>query len=389
MSESAIHNSLNKLELYLIKNDYQGYDPYDTLNSWLPFNIIKKWGPILATQFQKRNPINIRPFIGIKKGYNPKAMGLFLLAYSNLYKQTKNDKYLEKAEYFYNWLSTNYSTSNSGIGWGYNFPWATPVKLVKEYTPTAVATGFVVRGLYEFYTISNQSSVKEIIESASNFIKNDLARTKTEDGICISYTPIKKDICYNASLLGAEVLATNYNINGDEESKELSKSAIEYVVNKQKENGVWAYSHDMAVGKDRMQIDFHQGYVLESIYNISNLISINNSDWQNSLQKGLDYYRNDQFTDNGRSYWRVPKNNPVDIHNQSQGIITFSKLNSIYPKGKTFAKVIADWTLDNMRNNKGYFYYQKHRYYTNKISYIRWSQAWMFLALSTLLKNKV
>ena len=34
---------------------------------------------------------------------------------------------------------------------------------------------------------------------------------------------------------------------------------------------------------------------------------------------------------------------------------------------------------DDRRN---YFYYQKTRWYTNRIDYMRWSQAWMFYALA-------
>ena len=49
----------------------------------------------------------------------------------------------------------------------------------------------------------------------------------------------------------------------------------------------------------------------------------------------------------------------------------------------SFAGKISDWTMDNMYDNKRhYFYYRKFKFYINKIPYMRWSQAWMFLALS-------
>ena len=40
-----------------------------------------------------------------------------------------------------------------------------------------------------------------------------------------------------------------------------------------------------------------------------------------------------------------------------------------------------------MWDRQGYFYYQVLPFWTNKISYMRWSQAWMLLALATLLEN--
>ena len=104
-----IENAFNKLEYYIDKEKYKGYDPYDILNSNLPFKKLGKWFSAISTQIQKRNPINIRPLLGIKKEINPKAFGLFLQAYSILYQKTNNTKYLNKADYFFKWLSENYS----------------------------------------------------------------------------------------------------------------------------------------------------------------------------------------------------------------------------------------------------------------------------------------
>ena len=38
-------------------------------------------------------------------------------------------------------------------------------------------------------------------------------------------------------------------------------------------------------------------------------------------------------------------------------------------------------TIDNLYSGKGYFYYKKEKYYTNKSSYLRWSTAPMLVAL--------
>lgn len=47
-------------------------------------------------------------------------------------------------------------------------------------------------------------------------------------------------------------------------------------------------------------------------------------------------------------------------------------------------KVIS-WTIANMQNQKGYFYYQIKKDISSKISYMRWSNAFMFNVLSCLL----
>ncbi|MDP2059172.1 MAG: delta-aminolevulinic acid dehydratase, partial [Flavobacteriaceae bacterium] len=102
-----INQAQKQLQTYIESENFKGYDPYDTLNSPIPFHWLGKWGPVLAIQFQKRNPFNIRKLLGIKKAHNPKAMGLFLHAYSLQYQQDKDEKTLQKMEFFFNWLLEN------------------------------------------------------------------------------------------------------------------------------------------------------------------------------------------------------------------------------------------------------------------------------------------
>ncbi len=385
-----ILDAFNKLEAYIEKEEFKGYDPYDTLNSWIPFKLLGKWPAAIATQIQKRNPFNIRPLLGIKKEINPKAFGLFLQAYSLLYANTKNKKYLEKADYFFEWLNNNYSKGYSGYCWGYNFSWANPEHYYDAFTPSSVVTGFVVKGLWEYYKITKNKKVKNIIISASNFILKDIPVTEDKSGICFSYTPRQKDLCFNASLLAAEVIARTYTFTKEEILKKEAQRAVEWVIAYQKDDGRWNYSIDVRTGKENKQIDFHQGYVLESIYDIKNILSVENDMWELSLKKGLRFYVEKQFNKDGWSFWRLPRKYPVEIHNQSQGIITLIKLKEyLLPNYQDFVYTIAYWTIKNMQDKDGHFYYQKFKTHTHKISYMRWSNAWMFLALNLLMSVKI
>ncbi len=64
-------------------------------------------------------------------------------------------------------------------------------------------------------------------------------------------------------------------------------------------------------------------------------------------------------TNEGLSKWRYPKEFSIEIHNQSQGIITFSKMSKFIDGCLDFATVIAKWTIKNMQYKEGYFYYPK------------------------------
>jgi len=205
-----IEQSFEKLRDYIESEKFKGYDPYDILTSWMPFKYLGKWPSAIATQIQKRNPINIRPLLGIKKGINPKAFGLFLQSYSLLYKKTGKKEYLDKADYFFSWLFENYSKGYSGYCWGYNFPWANPKHFYDSYTPSSVVTGFVCKGIYEYWRATNDEQAKKVIISASEFVLKNIPVSNDSNGICFSYTPMERDLCCNASLLAAEILAKAY-----------------------------------------------------------------------------------------------------------------------------------------------------------------------------------
>jgi hypothetical protein len=79
-----ITDSFYKLLSYCEKEEFKGYDPYDGLNSRffrsLPYIRNNRLARLAWIQAFKRSPVNLRSFVGIKKDYNPKAVGLFLAA---------------------------------------------------------------------------------------------------------------------------------------------------------------------------------------------------------------------------------------------------------------------------------------------------------------------
>lgn len=382
---SKTDNAVNKVRSFIEKENFRGYDPYDTLNSFIPMDKMGKWIPAIAIQVQKRNPFNIRPLLGIKKGINPKSHGLLLYAYSLQYEMTKDVKARDTMEMLFNWLVKNYSKGYPGYCWGYNFGWANPVKYIKPYVPNIVATSFVAKGIFQYYLTTKYEKAKEVLIGITDFLLKDLPSIENERGFCISYTPVMKDACYNATLLGGEVLAKIYSLTGNEELKNKAKRIVDFVVSYQLPDGLWNYELDLKTGKELPQTDFHQGYNLECISEICKYAGIENDVYNNSIAKGLEYYRKEQFFESGQSLWRLPKVYPVEIHNQSQGIITFSMLKNYNSDYLPFANKIAEWTIENMQDkNDGRFYYRKLKNYDIKIPYMRWSQAWMFLALTRL-----
>jgi hypothetical protein len=54
------------------------------------------------------------------------------------------------------------------------------------------------------------------------------------------------------------------------------------------------------------------------------------------------------------------------------------------PSLRVLAQTVARWTIANMQDPSGYFYFRKYRFMTNKTATLHWGQATMLHALACL-----
>lgn len=372
-----------KLLNYIESEDFKGYDPYDALSSSIPFRKLGKYPSWVIMQFQLRNPVNIRSLLGIKKQRGVKSIALILEAYVNLYKTTNSEKYLIQAKELYNWLLNNRLKNFEGNCWAIHFPIAWTDNNRPENDPSSVLACFVFNAVFELYIVTKEEEIKETLLGIIKFIQTHVPVSENEYGICYSYTTRKKDIVFNANMLVAEVLAKSYFLTGNENFKTQAQKAVDFNLHFQKENGRWNYKYYPETKKEKKQIDFHQGFMLLSLSEYEKYTNDKRLIIEKSLETGLNFYKEKQFKINGAGYYRLPTFWPVDIHNQAVGIITFARLSNLNSSYLPFAELILEWTNKNLYNNKkGFYYYKKYLLFTNKISYMRWSQSWMLLALS-------
>ncbi len=379
-----IQTSFDRLSGYCEKEGYKGYDPYDGLNSTffksLPFISVNRIARLFWIQSFKRLPVNLRPLTGVKKEYNPKALGLFLSGYCNLLKNEKNDQYLEKIRFFIDRLYELRNPEWSGACWGYNFDWQARAFFQPRNTPTVVATTFIGCALIDAYEITKQRQLIDMARSSCNFILKDLNRTYDSNGnFAFSYSPLDKSVVYNASLLGSRLLARVYSYTAENELYDAALKSVRFCCDNQKDDGSWHYG----------KLDFHQwidnfhtGYNLECIADFTKFTG--NKTFELNFEKGLNYYLKTFFTEEG-----IPKyyNNsiyPIDIHSSAQFIITLSKA-GLFDENREMADKVLNWTIDHMQSEKGYFFYQVNKYFSSRIPYMRWGQAWMFYALAVYL----
>jgi hypothetical protein len=378
-------DSFDKLASYVEDNNYRGYDPYDGLNSPIIQNTFlgkSRFFRLVWIQLFKRNPINFRSLVGIKKEENPKGLGLFLIGYCNLYERDQNSKYLDKINYLVKRIIDLQSPGYSGACWGYNFDWQARAFFQPKGTPTVVATSFIVYALFIAYEITKNLECYTVAVSGASFVLTDLQRTYDEDGdFSFSYSPLDSTQVYNASLLGARLLAQVYSYTGGENLLLEAEKAINYAVKAQKNDGSWSYG---TLHFHKWVDNFHTGYNLECIHEFQKFSGT--TKFQQSIDKGIAYYLNNFFTEDGISKYYNNKTYPVDIHAPAQLVVTLSKLGVINQHQDMVKRVLA-WTINNMQSKEGFFYYQLKKVFTSKVPYIRWAQAWMFYSLTYFLNE--
>ncbi len=376
------------LKTYTEHENFAGWDPYDGLNSKLFQNTpLKKsaLARLIMIQLFKRNPVNLRKLFLIPKGHNPKGIGLFLTGYCNIYNLQKSldkeifgkqDDILEKINYLAKKLIHLQSGGYSGACWGYNFDWQNRVFFQPKGTPTVVATSFIADSLFNAFNVTGNHKYLDVALSSIDFVLKDLNRTKDKNGFIFSYSPLDTSKVYNATLLGVRLLARGYSYTKNKDHKKLAKQAIVPIINKQNSNGSWIYGE----AKTQNWIDsFHTGYNLECISDYAYYTKDNQFLIQ--FEKGFDFYLNNFFLADGTPKYYHNKLYPIDIHAPAQFLVTLSKTGKL-GEHLELAKKVLKWTINNMQDEKGYFYYQLKPFISSKIPYMRWAQAWMFYAFT-------
>jgi hypothetical protein len=127
---------------------------------------------------------------------------------------------------------------------------------------------------------------------------------------------------------------------------------------------------------------FHTGYNLDALVHYARLCE--DTSFDEAIARGLDFYLGNFFLGDGTPKYYHNRTYPIDIHCPGQLWVTLSALGK-FQSHAALCKRVADWTILNMQDSRGYFYYQIKRGISSKIPYMRWSNAFMFNALSKYL----
>ena len=228
------------------------------------------------------------------------------------------------------------SLRNPDGGWGYPFDWQSRAFFAPRGTSNLICTAFAAKALKCDVTA---------------FVEKHLLR----DG-WITYIAGSDTQVHNVNMIGAALIGR--------------RDCMEFSVKRQRPDGSWWYGES----ENQHWIDnFHTGYNLVALKELG----------------GFDAAARNGFAYWDRTFWRPDfapryyhdRDYPFDAHCSAQGVLTYLAFGEIEK-----ANAVARWAIENLWDERGFFWYQRTRWFTNRVCYMRWAQAWMYCALAKLIK---
>jgi len=272
--------------------------------------------------------------------------------------------------------------SGGGVGyscWGYSFPWQTRTIVVPSGSPNLVCTTFVANALFDAYEYWRDPQYLKMALSAAEYIVNELYWTEGSTASFSYPLPSVQSQVHNANFLAAALLGRAYSRTNDQKFLVPALQVARCSAMKQKADGSWYYGEALS---QRWIDNFHSGYNLCALRELSSYAAT--SEFNDVLRRGFEFYRGRFFCADGSVRYFHNRTYPIDIHCVAQSIITLLTFQDVDTGNLPLARSVLQWAFTHMWDDRGFFYYRVLRSHTNRISYMRWSQAWMLLAMATL-----
>jgi rhamnogalacturonyl hydrolase YesR len=379
ITEQEIQGSIARVQTWVERHEYRGYEPFDGLSSWVrPLTGGNIFAQRLLMQLIRQSPFNLRPLLGVRPQESTKGRGYMAWGYLLLYRITGQKDYLEKATLCLEWLDREKVPRFKNHSWSNHFDFVSRFGGYSKHDPIIVWTSLIGHAYVEAFEITQRDWYLRIADSVCRWIM-ELPRERTSTGDCLSYLIHVQSSVHNASMLGASILARTAKHTGNPDYLEVARSAMEYSCSRQRDDGSWLYAEDP---KYHWIDSFHTGYNLDSLKYYFE--ASGDDTFQTNIEQGLTYYKRNFFEDNGRPRYYHSRTYPVDIQCAAQAIDTLARFGEADPQCMDLSRKVAAWTIRNMQDRKGFFYYRQYPLVMARTPMLHWGQATMFKALARL-----
>lgn len=381
-AKAQIYDSMQRLFGWLERNQYRGYDTFDGLNARFvrPFTFNSKFLNTVLQQGVRRFPLNLRPLLGVRKGLSTKGMGFLARGFIRLHAVTGEKVWADKAEFCLQWLIENQSPGYDGACWGNHFDYQSRSFYLPKNVPTIVWTSLIGHAFLDGYHHFQNEQYLKIAVSACEHILRDLENYPDGEGVCISYVPAQKSLVHNANTLGGSLLARTYFHTHNPAYRELAQKAMQYTAQYQRPDASWWYGEKANL---HWVDNFHTAYVLDCFKFYTE--GTGDGRFNQNMMRGYEFWKKTFFLQDGTPRYYDHKTLPLDIQCSSQAIDTLVFFHDRDSESLPLALKVACWTIANMQDRTGYFYYRRYSpWLVNKTPTLHWGQATMMCALAGL-----
>ncbi len=402
MDDARFREVSDRILAWAEERNFRGTDPYDGLNS-------RRLAPILGRsrllrlgviQAVKNSPVNLRRFLGIPPGLNPKGLALFLGGLGSdggrscgnregvigrleqmimsLASRPDGSPAFSPDRALRSDISVEEAAEAGTFAWGYDFPWQGKAFLQPAWAPTVVCSSFVLDALRD----SESPFFGNAVGRLADFVEGHLRVFREGGGVCFSYSPRDRSRVYNASLFAAKILARAAVLPGSDPGGRRRKTALEacrFVVERQLPDGGWHYGE---APHWRWIDGLHTGFVLDTLREISALLGT--SEFAHAMNRGLGYYMDRLFLKDGTARYFSHSTYPLDPHCFAQGAVTLCGFGMRREARRVLSRAVEllwdPWA--------GGFIFRRGRRLKNRAVHLRWNQAWMFKAFGVFLARR-
>ena len=167
----SIEEVLDRLQVWVERHEYKGYEPFDGLGSpirSLAFGNLL--GERVVQQLFRQCPLNLRPLLGVKRLDSSKGRGFMAWGYLLRFRKTGNRKMLLRAEACLDWLDQNKSPFYRNHSWGNHFDYVSRGGRLPKHEPTIVWTALIGQPFLEAYELTQKTKYLEVAKSVCRWI---------------------------------------------------------------------------------------------------------------------------------------------------------------------------------------------------------------------------
>jgi hypothetical protein len=300
--------------------------------------------------------------------------------YLLLHRTTQLAEYWTEAETNLRWLDIHRSPKFAQHSWANHFDFSSRAGAYYRNDSIIVWTSHIAQAYLEAFEQSHDRWFLDIALSACDWIMS-LPRERTDQGDCLSYFALGQKSIHNANLLGAAALARAARHAGREDYAAVARSAVRYSCLRMLPNGGWWYAEE---DQYHWIDNFHTGYNLDSLK--CYIDYADDPEFSSHLKRGMQFFKEHFFEASGCPKYYHDRVYPIDIQCAAQAIDTLAYFGCEDPESLSLAVKVADWTIRNMLNDAGFFYYRKYPLgITARTPMLHWGQATMFKGLAHLI----